>query len=94
MYRITKDIILEELKNARARGVTVNADLRDLKWTFGFKRVDGLEFQLRKIIAPNITEDQMSFCPPGELHQNIENWCEENKVSYRFDINEWYYEFR
>lgn len=93
MYRVTKDIILEELKIARRRGAIIRADLGDLKWTFGFKRVDGLEFQMRRILSPSITEEQMSFCPLGELHQNIENWCKENKVNYRFDINRSYYEF-
>lgn len=57
-----------------------------LRFPFGFIRIDGKEFMMRKLLNPSLTEEQASMCPPNELKENIESWCKEEKIFYQYNI--------
>lgn len=55
-----------------------------LKFTFGFKRLDGMTASY-KMVTTGKTEEQVSMLPLNEIRTNIENWAREK--GYRFEYS-------
>jgi hypothetical protein len=54
----------------------VQVSLEQLKFAFGFKRMDGLEITLRKLFT-NRTELDIQTAPPLEIIKNVQEWAAE-----------------
>ncbi len=65
----------------------------DLEHPFGFKRMDGEELMLRKLISSK-NEEQLQTAPPYQIHESIEAWCKENFILYHFDHQLRQYHFK
>jgi len=86
---MTKQQILELiLYSGIKEGKPVEFKMEDLRFPFGFKRMDGLELSLRSLIF-NGNEEQLQTASEQEIHNNIENWCKENnrKCYYNIEAN-------
>lgn len=78
---MTKEEILSELRNRNVIAV----DFHALRFTFGFKRVDGLALAFVKVIMPSKTEEDMSYMPENDIHNSIKLWCIEQKIFYQYN---------
>lgn len=68
----------------------------DLRFPFGFFRVPGEEYLLRKLLKPSLTEEQASYKPDHEIKQIITDWAKGNNLlmSEDFQAGELTYIFR
>lgn len=57
----------------------------DLRFAFGWFRIDGEEFMLLRILRPSLTEEEASYKPDTEIKQAIKDWAQENNLLIRED---------
>lgn len=86
MSPITKDQLLNYLNNHFAHSSKpMSCTLELLRHPFGFKRVDGVEFMLTKLLKPSITEEIMSYQTDAEIIRRAQEWGKENGFVCYFD---------
>lgn len=69
---LNKDRVLNEIIDA---GKAIAFNYQDLRQVFGFKRINGEEFLLIKILKPSLTEEAASYLSERQIHDNIEQFC-------------------
>lgn len=67
--------------------------LDELRWAFGFNRVDGKVLALIQLTSGK-TEEQISTVSLSQLHENIKEWCRENEILFYYDHEEDKYTFK
>lgn len=72
------------ITNAYVARKTIKFTLDDLRYAFGFKRMNGEEILLRQLFS-NKTEEQLQYIPKHQLIENIETWCKEQNIQYYYD---------
>lgn len=82
MFNTKADVKNEIMKRG---GTPFEIPFSMLKFPFGFKRIDGKDFMLQKLLIPNLTEEQACYSEPNEIKEKIELWCLEEKIFYRYD---------
>jgi hypothetical protein len=83
--QFTKEEILGMVNLESARGRDVCFEIENLRLHFGFKRMDGEEIMLRKLISTK-SEEQMQTLQPYELMENFELWCRQVGIIYGYDF--------
>lgn len=81
------------IDHAQLHEKAIEFNMEDLIFAFGFKRMPGQEVLLRMLMT-NKTEEQVQTSTPLQIMINIEEWCNENKVSYYYSINNNSYTFK
>lgn len=93
MHRIqyTKEMVLDDLRLANEKNVSLTIDQRMLTMAFGFKRMDGVDLSLKRLTHPSATEESLQTLPPMEMQHNFEAWCREQKIRFEYRHNEGVY---
>lgn len=81
---LTKESLKKQILESKGRDVEYG--MEDLELAFAFKRIDGQEFALRKLINPFLTEREASICSPINLQENIKTWCKSEGFFCMFSL--------
>lgn len=82
---LTKHHVWLEIEHSHYEdGKPIMFDMETLIHPFGFTRMSGEEIMLRQLISTK-TEEQLQTASKPEIHKNIETWCIERKIMFRYD---------
>lgn len=90
MHRVqyTREMVLDDLRLANEKSVSLTIDERMLTMAFGFKRMDGIDISLKKLTHPSASEESLQTLPPMEMKHNFEAWCREQGIRFEYRHNE------
>lgn len=82
---MTRQDVIKEIRATFDSGRDICYTIDQLKFPFGFKRMDGLSISLTKLMKPNVTEESLQTVPPMELMKIFETWCMDKGIRFHFD---------
>lgn len=83
---ISRSRMLSFIQDSLNNGKPAHISYELCRHPFGFKRVDGIEFMLTKLLKPSVTEEQMSYLPKHEVIDNVRYWSETNGIACYYDV--------
>lgn len=87
MKLTTKERLLSHVMGSLFRNTPVECSLEFLMLPFGFKRVSGEEYLIKKLLRPSATEESMPYLPKDEIIKNVISWAGENGIACCYNGN-------
>lgn len=84
---ISKEALLAQVTSNLLVDRPVECSFDLLRFAFGFKRVDGMDYMITKLFRPSTTEESMSYLSKQEIIQNVLDWAKENGFACCYNGN-------